>query len=593
MLDNHKIYLYDRVKETSYTIGTQNFVLNGAVSGFSSFGSAYENGDNLFYAVTDGTFYEVGSGIYVTGIQNSLIRFPFRSSNNNQKVNFGVGLKEVFVTYPATHAVYSASGLQNHNQPSSKGIAFWSSSNILNYDSKLTWDSGNIKLGINKEIPVYTIDIGGTAPNSIIRSSGLMIGASGISFPYANNGDSEYQGGIQLTHYEANELISDTDIDNVLELSGVAQNKFLLRKQNAGLVFAGPASGCTPPCSPDYPVFRPLILKDIYELDGFVADEEGFRFNKPVAINTLSRQSSKLFIYNDVNNNENAAWFSSIATSTSSSIKSTCNSLVASSTHVVNSGVTSSGTMAAATLFSLRNSVSGDVGTLSGIYALYIGYGNEGKFAQNPVTNNAYGIFVAPFDGSGTLNTAYDIYLEDAVINSGIINKHYGLYQNGQHKSNVFEGKVGIKSDLLRGSVNSFQNFNPTVSGGWLEAAYTSSGIYGGGLSLLDTVDTNPSGQHGYTIYTSEAGINLNFAMANKNGLISDIFMLLVGERNEPTDLNQAKAVFRGNSLVIQSQKTPTSASGNGLTGQICWDNNYVYVCVAPNTWKRTFLSTW
>jgi hypothetical protein len=266
MLESHKIYLHDRIKETSYTIGTGNFTLNGAAHGFSSFGSVYANGANIFYAATDGSFYEVGSGIYVTGVQNSITRFPIKSTNNNAKVNFGEGLKEIFVTYPATNSVYTASGLQNHTTPNSSGLAFWSSSNIINYDPNIVWNSGTSKLGIKKSNPTYSIDIGGNGAESIIRSSGLYIGSSGILFPSGNNGDSSYIGGRQVTHYEANVIDNTSGLDEILELSGVAKNIFVLQQQNAGLVFAGPASGCTPPCSPDYPTFRPLIIQDIVGL---------------------------------------------------------------------------------------------------------------------------------------------------------------------------------------------------------------------------------------------------------------------------------------------------------------------------------------
>lgn len=266
MLESHKIYLYDRIKETSYTIGNGNFTLNGASSGFSSFGSTYGNGDSVFYAATDGTFYEIGSGIYVTGVQNSLIRFPFRSTNNNLKVDFGEGLKEIFVTYPATNAVFSASGLQNYPAPQDSGIALWSSSNILNYDPNLVWNSENGKLGIKKSDPSFAIDIGGNSAESIIKSSGIFVGSSGLIFPSGNNGESSYTGGVQLSHYEPNAVNSLSGSDQVIELSGIAKNNILFKKQNAGLVFAGPASGCTPPCSPDYPNFRPLTWEDIPKL---------------------------------------------------------------------------------------------------------------------------------------------------------------------------------------------------------------------------------------------------------------------------------------------------------------------------------------
>lgn len=43
----------------------------------------------------------------------------------------------------------------------------------------------------------------------------------------------------------------------------------------------------------------------------------------------------------------------------------------------------------------------------------------------------------------------------------------------------------------------------------------------------------------------------------------------------------------------LRTAKTPASASDTGNAGDICWDANYVYVCVATNTWKRSALSTW
>lgn len=49
----------------------------------------------------------------------------------------------------------------------------------------------------------------------------------------------------------------------------------------------------------------------------------------------------------------------------------------------------------------------------------------------------------------------------------------------------------------------------------------------------------------------------------------------------------------RWNSLPYSLSKTPSSSSDNGTKGDICWDNDYIYVCVDTNTWKRSGLSTW
>ena len=43
----------------------------------------------------------------------------------------------------------------------------------------------------------------------------------------------------------------------------------------------------------------------------------------------------------------------------------------------------------------------------------------------------------------------------------------------------------------------------------------------------------------------------------------------------------------------IRDSNTPSSASSTGAKGEICYDSNYVYVCVATNTWKRAALGTW
>lgn len=37
----------------------------------------------------------------------------------------------------------------------------------------------------------------------------------------------------------------------------------------------------------------------------------------------------------------------------------------------------------------------------------------------------------------------------------------------------------------------------------------------------------------------------------------------------------------------------PATASSSGNAGSIAYDSDYLYVCVAINTWKRVGLSTW
>jgi len=48
-----------------------------------------------------------------------------------------------------------------------------------------------------------------------------------------------------------------------------------------------------------------------------------------------------------------------------------------------------------------------------------------------------------------------------------------------------------------------------------------------------------------------------------------------------------------GDTITIATTKTPSGPSDTGTTGQMAWDSDYEYRCVATNTWKRVALSTW
>jgi hypothetical protein len=45
--------------------------------------------------------------------------------------------------------------------------------------------------------------------------------------------------------------------------------------------------------------------------------------------------------------------------------------------------------------------------------------------------------------------------------------------------------------------------------------------------------------------------------------------------------------------LRVTAPTVPASASATGTAGEISWDANYIYVCVATDTWKRVAIATW
>lgn len=259
------IILSERIKELSHSTGTGSLTLDGAATGFSAFGDYYSNNDAVYYAITDGTDWETGSGQYVSGGSNSITRTALKSTNSDNLVSFSVGVKEVYVTYPGQFSVFSASGLGSFDQPQASGLAFWGSSNIVDYDPDLIWDKTNSRMGIGESSPQYAIHIGDSEDYSQVYSSGSIVGDSGVLFAGV---DPAYSGGRQLEPFIRSELNTETGTDDVFALSGLVDQVLLFKTQTAGKVLAGPPSGCTPGagCPDDYPVFRALVADDIPDL---------------------------------------------------------------------------------------------------------------------------------------------------------------------------------------------------------------------------------------------------------------------------------------------------------------------------------------
>ena len=272
------IQLSDRVKELSYTTGTNNMVLEGAAPGFSRFQDFYPQSGLVFYAITDGSNYEVGSGHYLaTGTtpfysSEQIRRYPFRSTNSNNKVDWPAGTKEVFVTYPAPFSVFTAFGVdERFKQPQRSGIAFWdndgvaSGTNILNYDSSGNWDKDNHFLGLHTFSPGYAIDIAGPAHYAIVKTSGLFLDTSGIIFSGGYDGEGQHSTR-QVDPFLKNQVDATTGLNAVIDVSGWVNESLVFKKQAAGQAFLGPLNDCVGGCDDGYPAFRVLHYTDIPDL---------------------------------------------------------------------------------------------------------------------------------------------------------------------------------------------------------------------------------------------------------------------------------------------------------------------------------------
>jgi hypothetical protein len=101
---------------------------------------------------------------------------------------------------------------------------------------------------------------------------------------------------------------------------------------------------------------------------------------------------------------------------------------------------------------------------------------------------------------------------------------------------------------------------------------------------LIVTFSNNAVLEVGYIITQD----NIESAILDKPGFVDDIGAIPANGANTIT----ADAIVATSRLGVPTQ-TPANATAAGTAGTITWDANYLYVCIATNTWRRIQLSTW
>lgn len=106
-------HLNDRVKETTSTTGTGAITLGGAPVGFQTFAQAFDDQDDVYYAIVGlGTGeWEVGIGRFNSGGGTIDRNQVLQSSNADALVNFSAGNKDVFCTIASFYAMNLGSWL--------------------------------------------------------------------------------------------------------------------------------------------------------------------------------------------------------------------------------------------------------------------------------------------------------------------------------------------------------------------------------------------------------------------------------------------------------------------------------------------------
>jgi hypothetical protein len=109
----------------------------------------------------------------------------------------------------------------------------------------------------------------------------------------------------------------------------------------------------------------------------------------------------------------------------------------------------------------------------------------------------------------------------------------------------------------------------------------------GYGTTAVATLNGIVPGSSGSPAISSSNDLTTGFYFPS-SGNISVAGNLGIGTSSPSTLLDINNNKFR-----VRNSKTPSSPSDTGNQGDICWDSNYIYVCISTNNWTRSPISSW
>lgn len=190
------------------------------------------------------------------------------------------------------------------------------------------------------------------------------------------------------------------------------------------------------------------------------------------------------------------------------------------------------------------------------------------------------------------IGNAFDFYLwNQGVDNIDTLGSEAAMTLDGNHR-----GMLGIGTKTPRSEVH--------ISDGSTSLKTVNDGI-GYGASMLITDNNLPR------IYLEGAGEpvdkklmdiamslqSIRFGALDDAGSVHLKADILVVNRDGNVGIGASNPTalldVNSNTLRLRTPKTPASATDTGNTGDIAWDTDYIYVCVAANTWKRVAIATW
>ena len=212
---------------------------------------------------------------------------------------------------------------------------------------------------------------------------------------------------------------------------------------------------------------------------------------------------------------------------------------------------------------------------------------------------------------TGTLTTvqANVQQIQDYIVANGVSANITALYTNAAIQSDLING---INANVTLANLNL-----KTYVDGQITAA--NAGVTASNIGIIGYIGLGNTTMKSYVdgqITSANAGASLSntsmksyvdgqITSANAGVVTANIAMKGYVDNQTYSNVNvltYLESTFDGNisgnvgfldRLTFANVYTPTLSNAQGISGQITWDNSYIYICVGTNAWKRANISTW
>ena len=199
---------------------------------------------------------------------------------------------------------------------------------------------------------------------------------------------------------------------------------------------------------------------------------------------------------------------------------------------------------------------------------------------------------------SGTPTASSTSTALSASINLGAPNA-FIAHTNGSERLRITAAAlVGIGTSSPQQALHVSQSGGNNFAGIRSQNSNTGTGIAGiefssdptYAKSAIGLVRGDPNGVGSLVFYNASSTGAANWSTSDERARIDSSGRLLVGTSS---DSGGALLQVNDDRIRVGTAKTPATSGATGTTGEIAWDADYIYVCTATNTWKRSAIATW